>query len=372
MNKVEGVKKIAVLRANALGDFIFALPALTALKQTYSDAEIVYLGKKWHHDFLTGRPSPVDRVVVIPPFRGVSEQDTFTEEDHSLLATFFQKMQEEQFNIAVQIHGGGRNSNAFLCKLGAELTVGTRTPDAPLLDRWLPYIYYQNETLRYLEVVKLIGATTSAIVPILQINEQDTAEANEFIPNSPFVILHPGATDIRRRWSPEKFASVGDRLVNKGYKVVVTGTGDEKEVVFSVLKNMKEPALNGHDRLTLGGFAAALSKASLLISNDTGPLHLANAVGAKTIGIFWCGNIINGDPLNRLIHHPLLSWTIHCPLCGMNVAQKYPFQRTPGSCQHSVSFVDSIPTDEVLNTSLSLLQEDDFPPPQKNQSQYLS
>lgn len=51
-------KKIAVLRANALGDFIFALPALRALKETFPDDEIVYLGKKMHQDFLTGRPGP--------------------------------------------------------------------------------------------------------------------------------------------------------------------------------------------------------------------------------------------------------------------------------------------------------------------------
>lgn len=67
--KVPGVRRIAVLRANVLGDFIFALPALEALRAAYPQAEIVLLAKKWHATFLQGRPGPVDRVVAVPPFR---------------------------------------------------------------------------------------------------------------------------------------------------------------------------------------------------------------------------------------------------------------------------------------------------------------
>lgn len=355
MDKISHVKKIAVLRANALGDFIFALPALSALKRTYPKAELVLLGKKWHKDFLNNRPSPVDRVIVVPPFRGVSEPDTFTQETPKEVATFFQKMQKEHFDIAIQIHGGGRNSNPFLINLGARITVGTRTQDAPLLDRWLPYQYYQNETLRYLEVVKLIGATTEEIVPHITVTKDDTREAQVFLPDSAFVILHPGATDLGRRWSPSNFAKVGDALAQKGYHIIITGTSREKEIVEEVMQCMHHPAINGVDALSLGGFAAALSAASVVISNDTGPLHLANAVGAKTVGIYWCGNLINSDPLNRMHHRPLLSWTIHCPLCGMNIAKDFPFLRTPESCQHHTSFVDSITTNQVLFEALSLL-----------------
>lgn len=355
MGKIPHVKKIVVLRANALGDFIFALPALSALKKTYPHTELVLLGKKWHKDFLDKRPSPIDRVIVVPPFRGVSENDTFRDEDPTAIAAFFKEVQKEHFDIAIQIHGGGRNSNPFLLKLGARMTIGTRTEDAPLLDRWLPYQYYQNETLRYLEVVKLIGATTSQITPELTPTKNDEHEADTFLPQEPYVILHPGATDVRRRWSPTHFAKVGDALSQKGYRIIVTGTGNERTIVEEVIQKMREPAIDGIDTLSLGGFAAALAKATIVISNDTGPLHLACAVGAKTVGIYWCGNLINSDPLKRMDHHPILSWTIHCPLCGMNIAQNFPFLRTPDSCQHDVSFVDSVTPKEVLTQVYSLL-----------------
>src|SRR5215472_7363490 len=68
---IPSVRKIAVLRANGLGDFIFALPALEALRAAYPEAEIVLLAKAWHATFLEDRPGPFNRVIVIPPHRGV-------------------------------------------------------------------------------------------------------------------------------------------------------------------------------------------------------------------------------------------------------------------------------------------------------------
>lgn len=59
--RFEGVRKIAVLRANALGDYVFSLPALDALRAAYPQAEIVLLGQPWHARFLAGRPGPLDR-----------------------------------------------------------------------------------------------------------------------------------------------------------------------------------------------------------------------------------------------------------------------------------------------------------------------
>src|SRR3954453_6431877 len=65
-NRIPGVRRIAVLRANALGDFILTLPAFEALAAAYPEAEIVLLGRAWHRQFLAGRPGPIDRVIAIP------------------------------------------------------------------------------------------------------------------------------------------------------------------------------------------------------------------------------------------------------------------------------------------------------------------
>src|SRR3954454_16148500 len=115
------IRKIAVLRANALGDYIFCLPALQALRETFPQAEIVLLGRAWHQEYLQHRPGPVDRVVVVPLYPGISEREGFIPNEE-VLSEFFYRMQAEHFDIAFQIHGGGRNSSPFLLRLGAKLT----------------------------------------------------------------------------------------------------------------------------------------------------------------------------------------------------------------------------------------------------------
>ncbi len=178
------IRKIAVLRANAIGDYIFTLPALDALRAAYPDAEIVLLGQEWHAGFINGRPGPVDRVAVVPPSKGVSflaEGEAEIQENPAELDRFFAGQVEEGYDLAVQLHGGGRHSNPFIRRLGAKLTVGLKTPDAVPLDRWIPYIYFQPEILRFLEVVSLVGASPQTLVPRLQLTSRDVEEANRII-----------------------------------------------------------------------------------------------------------------------------------------------------------------------------------------------
>ncbi|GAB3541755.1 hypothetical protein GCM10027403_33550 [Arthrobacter tecti] len=90
--------------------------------------------------------------------------------------------------------------NPFLLSLGAHHTGGTRTPDAPALDRNLRYIYYQNEFLRALEVVGLAGAAPVALEPRFTVTEQEKAAGILLMGqrSRPLVVIHPGATDPRR------------------------------------------------------------------------------------------------------------------------------------------------------------------------------
>ncbi len=343
-----GVSKIAVLRANDLGDWMFALPALDALRAAYPNAEIVLLGRPWHARFLEGRPGPIDRVVVVPPSKGVREEED-EGQDRAELDRFFASMRDERFDLAIQLHGGGHYSNPFLLQLGARSTAGLRTADAAMLDRWVPYIYFQPETLRCLEVVSLVDGQPQGLEPKVQVTSQDLEESWQVLSDSdkPLVAIHPGASDPRRRWPPTSFAAVGDALAAAGARVVVTGTASERPLVDAVLGSMSSPVENLCDRLTTNGLAGLLSRCHLVVANDTGPLHLAAAVGAATVGIYWCGNLINADPITRTRHRPILSWRLECPICGRNTIYD--------NCQHRSSFVADVPIDQVADVALSLL-----------------
>lgn len=342
------IKKIAVLRANALGDYIFVLPALQALRDTFPLAEIVLLGRPWQKEYLQGRPGPVDRVVVVPLYPGISEREGFVP-DEETLNLFFAEMQMEQFDLAFQLHGGGRNSNPFLLRLGAKMTVGLKTPDAASLDINVPYIYYFNESLRYLEVVARVNARTKNLKPQVAVTKADLKEANDILEdgtNRQVAVIHPGASDVRRRWPGRNFAAIADFLVEQDYRVCITGLQWEREVVDEVLDNMmyKEQVLDLSGKLSLGGTTGLLSFAEVIISNDTGPLHLARALERPTIGIFWCANIINASPITTTLNRNLLSWTMNCPDCGLS---SFKFNEVQSNCRHDTSMVAEVTIGEV-------------------------
>ncbi|ALA59262.1 glycosyltransferase family 9 protein [Nitrospira moscoviensis] len=341
------LRKIAVLRANKIGDLIFSLPALDGLRRSYPRGEIVWLGTPLHAEFFGGRPSPVDRVVVVPPSRGVREEGP--NDDPIALDHFFAAMQKERFDLAIQLHGGGRYSNPFVRRLGARLTVGLKTPDAAPLDRWVPYTYFQHEVIRYLEVMALVGAARADLEPRVAVTAKDRDEAERVSPSTtaPLVVIHPGASDPRRRWSPEKFAEVADRLMRDGATVAIIGTDADRPLADAVLAAMKSTALDLVGRLSLGGLIGLLSRARLIVANDSGPLHLAPTVGCASVGIYWCGNMINGGPLTRTRHRAAVSWQLDCSECGARCMEE--------GCAHPSSFVAGVPVAEVLEAALELL-----------------
>ena len=194
----------------------------------------------------------------------------------------------------------------------------------------------------------MIGAKAIVLEPRLSVIEEDLVEALRVVPEQekPLVALHPGAGDPERRWPPEKFSTVGDALAAAGAHIVVTGTKEEEHVVNAVITAMEAKAQNVCGCLSLGGLAGLLSRCRVLVSNDSGPLHVATAVGTATVGIYWCFNLITAGILTRSCHRPVVSWRLTCPICGID--------RSCTSCDHHGSFVADIPTQEVIMAALDL------------------
>jgi ADP-heptose:LPS heptosyltransferase len=353
---LKNIKKIAILRANALGDFLVTLPAIHAIRAKYPDAEIILLGRPWHKKFLVPARTPVDRVIIVPVMRGIRDEIN-EREDAGEQHGFFEEMQKEHFDIAIHFQGNGISANPFLNRLKAALTVGLTTENAEPIDRSIPFYYYQSEVLRYLEVVGLIDAKTDRVELEINVLDEDVAEIKgllNFLNNKSFVVLNPFAVDIRRAWPTPNYAPVADWLKEKGFEVVFTGSKEEKQGVENIISTMKYTAINTCGTVSIGGLAAILQKAVLVISGDTGPLHLARAVNAPTVGIYWAPNLINWGPLSRRIHRPVISWNMACPFCGIVPNDPYPFEPQNG-CKHEISFVRDVTIDAVKEAADALL-----------------
>jgi ADP-heptose:LPS heptosyltransferase len=346
---VEGVHKLAVLRANAIGDYLVSLPAIEALRTAYPTAELVLLGAGWHAGFLAGRPGPVDRCLAVPPTVGV--RDDRPPAPAAEVEGFFARMRAERFDLAVQLQGGGCHSNPFVRRLGARVTAGSRAADAPPLDRTVPYARHQHEIHRFLEVVGLVGAAPVTMEPRLEVTADDRAEAAAALAadERPLVVLHPGAADPRRRWPVERLAMVAGELARKGARLAVVGTASERGLVDRLLDALDGDAADLAGRLGLGGLVGLLERATLLVGNDSGPRHLAAAVGTATVAVYWGVHLGTYGPLYRARHRTPTSWRLHCPVCGANGLQE--------DCRssHQASFVADVTVDEVLAEALDLL-----------------
>jgi ADP-heptose:LPS heptosyltransferase len=356
--KLQNVKKIAVLRAGALGDFIVTLPAFDALRAAYPSAEIVLLGRPWQKEFLVKGRTPVDRVIVIPVKKGVRVEADHVHENEDEIERFFEDIQQEAFDIVLNFQGNGMSANPFIKRLNARLTAGP-VPNAAATDkpdRFYEFYYYQHEAIRYLDTAALVGAQVTTLEPVLHVLEQDRSAIKDLLnrlQHKPFVVLHPVAMDKRRMWPLENYPALVNELVQRNVEVVFTGAASDKAIVDDIIAKSKASVINTCGELSLGSLTALLSKAAVVIAVDTGPLHLARAVNAPTVGIHWAPNLINWGPLTRVIHKPVVSWNLVCPLCGAIPNDPYPFEpRT--ECDHEISFVRDITVEQVMHAADSL------------------
>ncbi|NRD09906.1 glycosyltransferase family 9 protein [Rathayibacter agropyri] len=344
-----GVERIAVLRGGGLGDLLFALPAVEALAAAYRGAEITLLGTPAHRVLLEGVESPVAHVEILPVAQGVRDGEG---EDPQAVEDFTERMRAHQFDLAVQLHGGGRYSNPFLQRLGARHTIGSRTPDAVQLERTIPYVYYQHEMLRGLEIVGLAGAPATRLEPILHVDPERRDRLAAALPaGGSLVVIHPGATDPRRRWPSANFAGVARALLADGARVLVVGDASDVPAADEIVAGAPG-TVSWAGAVELPDLAPLLSLADLVLGNDSGPRHLAAAVGAPTVGIFWVGNAINAAPLGRQRHRVQLSWTTRCPVCGRDATQ---VGWTAPRCEHDITFVADVRVEPVLDDVRAVL-----------------
>ena len=342
LEKFPDVSRIAVLRGGGMGDLLFALPAVAALVAAYPGAKVTLLGSRGHAELLGNTLSPVGEVRILPIAEGLSPGT----EDPAAVEAFFESMRREEFDLAVQMHGGGRFSNPFLLRLDARHTVGSRTADAAPLERSIPYTYYQHEPLRGLEVAGLAGAPPVWLEARLRPLDRHIRAIKELIPDnfdnpaSPVVAIHPGATDPRRRWPAERFGEVAAACAADGCRVLVIGSKDERQLAGEVVEAAASDRVTSlAGELSLGALAALLDRCSVLLGNDSGPRHLAQALGTATVGLYWVGNAINAGPLGRILHRVHLSWATQCPECGTDITQ---VGWTASRCAHDTSLLAGI------------------------------
>ncbi len=313
------VKRIAVLRALFLGDYLCAEPALRALKARYPLAELTYIGLPWIEPLLA-RYACVDRFLAFPGCDGITEVPY----DPQATAAFLDMARGLHFDLAVQMHGSGPASSDFVAELGAPVTLGYTPPGMPSpLTLPVPYPGDRvHETRKWLGLVAHVGATGSPR-PELPILPAEEAAADALLasldPSRPVVALHAGSRDPARRWPAARFAALGDQLWDAlGCQLVLTGTQEDAAANAQVGRACRAPVLDLSGKSDIGTFAALLERVDLLVTNDSGPSHVAWARGVPSVILFGPTDPARWAPLDGGLHravigrdHDLESLSLH-------------------------------------------------------------
>ncbi len=299
-------RSVAVFRALQLGDALVAIPALRAFRRAWPGARITLIGLPWLKALLPRLSDLIDEVMPFPGFPGLPEQPV----DPAACVAFLRQAQARRFDLALQLHGSGRYSNAIVRLFGARVTAGFTAPGEPnLLDLTETWNADRHEVLRWLDLARLLGVPAAGAYlefPILPDDQRELAEV--FRPAKPYAVLHPGSREASRRWPAERFLEVAQHLAAGGLTVVFTGTSEERRLADALGEGV-DGALSLAGRTSLGALAALLEGAAVFVGNDSGPAHLARAVGTPTVTVHGSARLENWGPLepaqNRAFYVPL-------------------------------------------------------------------
>lgn len=282
---VDATRKIAAFRGLYLGDLVAATPALRALRRGYPEAEVSLVSLPWAAALAPHLAPDVDRVI---PYPGAPDLDG--EGDESALDRFVEGMRAERFDLAVNLHGRGPQSTRLVASFGARRTAGFAGDGGgcPDLDVSVPWDAEEHEVRKLLLLAKEAGGAPGGENPRLRVRDQDRGRAVTLLGGAAresLAVLHPGASVEEKRWPAEGFGRAARGLLRQGYAVAVTGSGGESGLAERVLR-LAPGALDLTGRTDLSTLIGLVSKADLLVSNDTGPAHLAYALGTPSVTIF--------------------------------------------------------------------------------------
>ncbi len=285
---------MVLLRASRIGDFVCTTPAFRALRAALPGAEITLAGQAFVAG-LADRCPYLDRFEAFPGYPGIGEQFFAP----GITLRFFRQMQAREFDLAVQMHGSGMYSNPFLLMLGAKTSAGfVRHGDGGGIDLPYPFVERRHEVLRLLDLVEYLGAPRRGEATEFALRPEDHEAAGETLRGlpCPLVGLHPGARDARRRWPVERFAQAARELQARLGGTVV-GIGGEAE----------RAACEGIGGVNLAGLpipvmGAVIARMGLLLTNDSGPAHIAYALGTPTVTLFGESSPEMWGPLDAARH----------------------------------------------------------------------
>lgn len=280
---------ILISRLDRIGDAVLSLPAISAVRERFPNATISLVVRPAVAPLVEGHPD-IDEVI---PYRYEKGGR------HAGIVggmRFLREIVMRRFDVALILHPATR---AMLVPFLAAIPyrVGLDAGPSFLLTRRIPDRRREgtkHESEYALDVVRAFGIEAAdRKAPVLPVRADEAADVAEFLMaegisgRERVVAVHPGASCPSKRWPVERFAELARRIMDAtGSRLVIVGGSEEKELGCTLARLIGPGALDLTDRLGLRRLAALFKRCDALVSNDSGPAHVAAAVGTRVLTIF--------------------------------------------------------------------------------------
>ena len=300
--------RIVIVKPSSLGDIVHALPTAAALRRRFPKAHMAWVVKREWAEVLEGNP---DLNEILPV--DLTTRRGWWEAIHAIRAG--------KFNLAVDLQGLFRS--ALLGWLsGAPAHIGFA--EAREGSTWLYRYLVQSGNLslhavdRYLLIAQSLAAPMEPLSPAsfpLPADPDTTARVVALVGNGDgaLVAVNPSARWATKQWPPESFAVVADELHARGVRVALIGAPGDEPIGEQVLRHMRTAPINLIGQTTLKELIALLRMTRVMVTNDSGPMHLAAAVGTPVVALFGPTDPAKTGPYG--VGHVVLRSAVPCSPC---------------------------------------------------------
>lgn len=344
--KIKGKEKFLVVRTDRIGDVILSTPVFEAIKSKFPQSHLCAMVSSYAADVVKSNPHVDDVIIDDHEHRGREREGFFR---------LVRKIREGEFDVAVLLRPTFRLA-LMLLLAGVKYRIGTGYRFYQILLNRKVYehrkVNLRHEADYNLDLLRPLGIAWRKTPPKMYLSAQEKEFAGRLFdqlkiaPDDTVVLIHPGSGDSSLNLPAKRFAQAADGLMEKlGAKILFTGTNREKELVSFIQGRMEHEAFDLVGRTDLRQLAAVINKCDVVVSNSTGPMHLAVAVGTPTVAVFcpiFAAGPIRWGPYGE--GHEVIMPPV--PIC---------FECKPRRCPH-YDCMEKIGADQIVSKVCVLLE----------------
>src|SRR3989344_2874756 len=286
----EDPRNIVIMRYGGIGDVLMSTPLVKAVRQQYPKAKITYLVGEYSADAIKINPN-IDKVITY-------KDEIIFRHNKNEVKKIIERIKKEKFDLAFILDKAWQwNLLAFFAKIPFRIGFDRKGEGFPN-NISVPFDGTKYELEYYRELTKAAEIEDISREMQFYADSADRRKAdevwkkNKLSKNKTIVLIpagakNPGQELPQKRWPPHHYGRLADELIARKYQIVILGAKSDEEICNTVIRNMKKKsAVNLHGKLNLAQSAAFIEDARLVITHDSGPMHLAAAMKTSLVAIF--------------------------------------------------------------------------------------